>query len=301
MPEDDSKVWVYGLEGEAERVEEPTEKIAPVVPKVEEHWGEDMRSTDVSDHGKPARQGRAERPSGQGIDWLLMLAVLVGSLLGVAVWATFFRHEAAPEPLVYEVVSGDSLWRIANTHGVSVASLKEWNQLQGDNIEVGQVLRIWPPEAGGPIVTQDAGGRKGRIKGGRIEPTPVPQDPGGLRMPQPKRCLTIDEAALDDEDGPSMVATRGLSYQQTRTAMDAFLPTLARCVDSEAAVQGTVTMEIIVGCNGRVQDVRVAGIQGLSADVVRCSKETLAYVPFPAHDMPDGFTFAYPLSFDFSE
>ena len=42
----------------------------------------------------------------------------------------------------YTVVSGDSLWAIANKNGVSVANLKAWNNLTSDTIFVGQTLKM---------------------------------------------------------------------------------------------------------------------------------------------------------------
>ncbi|EOT40401.1 LysM peptidoglycan-binding domain-containing protein [Enterococcus columbae] len=42
----------------------------------------------------------------------------------------------------YTVVSGDTLWVIANRFGVSIAQLKSWNGLAGDTIYVGQKLTI---------------------------------------------------------------------------------------------------------------------------------------------------------------
>lgn len=40
----------------------------------------------------------------------------------------------------YQVKTGDSLWRISQKNGVTVAQLKQWNQLKSDIIQPGQVL-----------------------------------------------------------------------------------------------------------------------------------------------------------------
>lgn len=42
----------------------------------------------------------------------------------------------------YTVKSGDTLYRIARQHGVSVANLKKWNNLKSDTIYIGQKLSI---------------------------------------------------------------------------------------------------------------------------------------------------------------
>lgn len=47
-----------------------------------------------------------------------------------------------PEPITYKVKSGDVLGRIADKYGVSVRQLKEWNNLSGSMIHIGQKLII---------------------------------------------------------------------------------------------------------------------------------------------------------------
>ncbi|MGX6962641.1 LysM peptidoglycan-binding domain-containing protein [Vagococcus xieshaowenii] len=42
----------------------------------------------------------------------------------------------------YKVAAGDTLYRIANKHGVSVAQIKSWNKLTTDTIYVGQSLKV---------------------------------------------------------------------------------------------------------------------------------------------------------------
>lgn len=41
-----------------------------------------------------------------------------------------------------KVKRGDSLDKIAKAHGISIAALKEWNQLKSDRLSIGQSLRV---------------------------------------------------------------------------------------------------------------------------------------------------------------
>jgi len=60
------------------------------------------------------------------------------------------QQTSAPAPLAagqYRVKPGDTLTRIALEHGHSWRDLARWNQLSNpDRIEVGQILRVTPPE-----------------------------------------------------------------------------------------------------------------------------------------------------------
>ncbi len=50
---------------------------------------------------------------------------------------------APPTPsTTYTVISGDTLSSIAKKHAVSIAQLRRWNHLRGNDIQIGQVLRI---------------------------------------------------------------------------------------------------------------------------------------------------------------
>ena len=48
----------------------------------------------------------------------------------------------APQTLEYRVRSGDSLWRIAREHGISVDDLKHHNGIRGNQIFAGQVIDV---------------------------------------------------------------------------------------------------------------------------------------------------------------
>lgn len=50
----------------------------------------------------------------------------------------------------YTVKPGDSLWKIANAHGVSVANLKTWNGLTNDTIFPNQTLKVRADEGSKP-------------------------------------------------------------------------------------------------------------------------------------------------------
>jgi len=52
------------------------------------------------------------------------------------------RADAAPEILEYQVQRGDSLWRIARSHGTTVDEIKTYNGIRGNRIVVGQVIEV---------------------------------------------------------------------------------------------------------------------------------------------------------------
>lgn len=283
MPQDDDKVWVIGLDGPQDEDEDEGE-------------------------GRGQGQGRGrgkhgDAPSGKGIGWGLLGAIAVGVVLGVGGWWMFLRPPAGPEPVHYTVVKGDSLSRIARRYGVDVASLRDWNDMEGDQIDVGQVLLLYP---GGPAPEAGAGHRSGSRAGSH------PRSNGGggtVRAPEgsaPTAAALHMPAALPCRAGPGlsgtgdepeMVASAGLSHVQTKGAMDAFTHNLERCLPP-GGVDGTLVLELTVGCDGRVQEVQALDSEGLPAELVDCVLDTLRYAPFPAHDVADGFHFEYRMSIE---
>jgi FOG: LysM repeat len=61
----------------------------------------------------------------------------------------------APAALSYKVVSGDTLWGIANKFGTTISDIKFLNNLQTDLIYVGQSLSIPGPAASAPSTPAD--------------------------------------------------------------------------------------------------------------------------------------------------
>jgi LysM repeat protein/D-Tyr-tRNAtyr deacylase len=69
-------------------------------------------------------------------------AIFAGQTLRIPSNEKAVKEEEVPKAQTYTVVSGDSLWRIANQFGTTVDAIKQANNLTGDSIFVGQVLRI---------------------------------------------------------------------------------------------------------------------------------------------------------------
>jgi membrane-bound lytic murein transglycosylase D len=55
----------------------------------------------------------------------------------------------------YKVRSGDVLGLIAQRNGVKVASIKKWNKLSSDRINIGQELILYVPKSNGGVVKED--------------------------------------------------------------------------------------------------------------------------------------------------
>jgi murein DD-endopeptidase MepM/ murein hydrolase activator NlpD len=204
--------------------------------------------------------------------------------------------EPEPEPVHHTVARGDTLSKLAKKHDTTVAQLQAWNHLQSDRIDIGQQLVVgWsgepPPKPEAPSATP----QKKRTRRARTTtPSPAPSA-AGLSLPPEQPCL--DGPSLEDGgNDPAFAGSAGLSRGQVRSAMNAFLPTLQRCITDEWPT-GTVHLSITVACTGRVARVRVQDDGGLEPTLVACVADTLRYAPFPAHDLPDGETFGYPMVF----
>lgn len=188
----------------------------------------------------------------------------------------------------YVVVKRDTLGVIAKAHGVSVDDLRAWNHLTGDRIEIGQILDIQPGAATPPPVKKARRSSKGSTVSAQSGTPSAP-----LALPPAQKCLAGPSDVAGDE---GMAASTGLSLEQLRAAMGGFVGNTLRCLP-EGGLDGTIDLSITVACTGRVASVRAIDDGGVPHAVVSCVTDTLRYTPFPAHDMPDGFEFEYPLTF----
>ncbi len=64
-------------------------------------------------------------------------------------YASSYRHEVpkGSKRVVYKVKEGDNLGAIAMRYGVSVAQLRDWNNIRGSRIRIGQKLDIYVKES----------------------------------------------------------------------------------------------------------------------------------------------------------
>jgi len=71
--------------------------------------------------------------------------LLLGTVLMVGPLPRMGHAQAQPDS-TYVVRSGDTLYSIAQRFGVSVEALQRWNDLEGPALQVGQTLRVRPPQ-----------------------------------------------------------------------------------------------------------------------------------------------------------
>lgn len=214
----------------------------------------------------------------------LLLVGLAGSIIW---WAEERRAEAT-----YSVVQGDTLWKIAEAHGVTVDALRSWNSLRGDHIEVGQVLRVG---SGTVAVTTEPKKKPGKTRKRAPE---QPTELGNwkvLSKPAAEPCLELD---TDPAEG-DMVASAGLSMSAVRSSLRSIVGEALRCEADEGATTASITFSILVGCDGVVDSVDIEDRSDSSKRYAACVADVLEYADFPAHDMPKGMRFTYPVNVEF--
>ena len=115
------------------------------------------------------------------------------------------------------------------------------------------------------------------------------------RLPAEKPCLAAPTDAADDAAGSVMVASAGLDPEAVRSVMRGAVQNTLECFAGAPSV--TLWLSIDVACTGRVSKVNVDDDGGASLEVQGCVKDALRTASFPAHALPDGDTFEYPLAY----
>lgn len=203
---------------------------------------------------------------------------------------------STPEPVRYSVVRGDTLGEIARAHGVTVDDLRAWNDLEGDLIEVDQVLVIHL--AGAPTSTPVRSGRTRSDKKGRSVQAAPPPTGTSWSLPPERPCLPPPEVDLA-EDAFATAASQGLDAADVKQVIDAFVPRTVECAPDGWQDSGTLVVDLSVACSGRVQHVEVVSDGSLPAEMVSCLTDRLRFAPFPAHALPDGDRVRVPMHYAF--
>jgi len=192
-----------------------------------------------------------------------------------------------PQPTPYTVTKGDTLFLIAKRHGTTVDALRRTNDLQGDLIEIGQVLLLpadHMPSTKAPPTT------KKRMP----KSTPKPQG-RVLTMPSPEPCLT-GPTTVDAEHG--MAASEGISLETARRVLNTHVPKTLPCFDDYAGLgTGTATFDIHVACTGVVSHVELDEMNHWPASLGDCIAQKMRFADFPPHALPDGDVVRYPLTY----
>ena len=227
----------------------------------------------------------------------IAIAVLLGVAAGAAalVGAGAFWWTESEQPTVYVVVKGDTLFEIARDHGVTVDEIRAWNGIDGDRIEIDQILEIWSSAA--PVTDVSASPDKRRPRIAARSPSDAGSSEVSLKMPDPKDCLLGPE--LDDLSAEEqMIGSAGLTDAQVRDAMRAFVGNTLVCIEgADATPERPLLMEITAGCDGRVAQIAVLDRGDWTVEMAACVTNILGYTPFPAHDLPSGEAFRYPLTY----
>jgi lipoprotein NlpD len=116
------------------------------------------------------------------------------------------------KPGFYTVRSGDVLTRIGLEHGQSWRDLARWNEIEDANlIEVGQVLRVIPPDVEPGRAAAIAVAQSSRIETRALDlPPPSPPMPGTTSAPSPRAATAPGGGAAALANAPPLASAPGV-------------------------------------------------------------------------------------------
>lgn len=82
-------------------------------------------------------------------------AILLSALMMLLTFTA--TADAQNRPTEHTVRQGETLYSISREYGVTVAEIREWNQLEDDNLQTGMQLRIAPPSRNATVHTVQEG------------------------------------------------------------------------------------------------------------------------------------------------
>lgn len=148
---------------------------------------------------------------------------------------------------------------------------------------------------GGTADTIEVAQRELKVAGQpQIPNTPVTAPK--LTRPAPKRCLSGPSGTIDEN---GVATSQGLSVAQINAGVGAISRSTVKCFPRGTVGSYTVIAELLVGCDGQVDNVYLINAGVVPSHVTKCIEQTLSYAGFAAHAVPDGVSFQVPLKFSF--
>ncbi|TVQ66087.1 MAG: LysM peptidoglycan-binding domain-containing protein [Balneolaceae bacterium] len=85
--------------------------------------------------------------------------LLITAFSGIfSVMPSLLQAQGQERPEIHEVRQGDTLFSIAREYDITITELRAWNQLESDQLQPGQTLRLLPPDSGDQLFhTVEAG------------------------------------------------------------------------------------------------------------------------------------------------
>ena len=125
---------------------------------------------------------------------------------------SIFLACTSSEAPTHTVVRGDTLSKLAQSYNCSVSDLRTWNNIEGDLIEVGQILVVGVAENKKNGAAKKKAPRKssgprlphrvinvGDIKSPHGLPLKQKKHKSRPAMPKPKACMVLKDAQLSDQ------------------------------------------------------------------------------------------------------